>query len=102
KPPMGGVGEWLCGPMMGWIDDQGVLTLCDIGGQPERGWDPTRGHGAMYRLYPDSRMGRFLPYDKMGPGMPMSPRQAPAWFGDWEGTLFFPGQSKPGREGALS
>src|SRR5262249_38625581 len=65
-------------------------------------WDPTRGHGSILRLRRDDTLETIVTPDEIGSGMPMSPRRAPAWFGDWEGTLFFPGQSKPGPAGALS
>ncbi len=96
------VGGPLYDPMLGWADPDHSFVFCDIGGQPERGWNPEQGHGAIYRLHADGRLETIVSHEKIGPGMPMSPRRAPAWFGDWEGTLFFPGQSKPGRAGALS
>jgi hypothetical protein len=95
-------GDQLYDPMLGWSEPDHSVILCDIGGQPQRGWDPAQGHGSILRLHADDELEVIVPPEQIGGGMPMSPRRAPAHFGSWEGTTFYVGQTLPGRHGALS
>ena len=88
--------------MPGWSQPDHSVILCDIGGQPERGWDPNHGHGSILRLRPDDELEVIVGPENIGGGMPMSPRRVPAHFGAWEGSIFYAGQTLPGRGGALS
>jgi hypothetical protein len=94
-------GERLYDPALGFVDDDGSVVLCDIGGQPERGWDPDSAHGSLLRLHPDGTLETIVPTQNLR-GMPMTPKRAPASFGDWGGHIFYAGQGEPGRKGALS
>lgn len=87
-------------PMLGYVDDDGSLVFCDIGGQREQGWDPEQGHGAVWRLHPDDRIEAIVPPGNIGRGMIMFPMRAPEGFGEHGGELFFLGQLRPGRPGA--
>ncbi|MGV9867172.1 hypothetical protein [Rhodococcus koreensis] len=94
-------GTSLYDPNLGFVDDDGSLIVGDIGGQPERGgWDPERGHGAIWRLHRDDRLEEVVPSSNVGRGMVMFPKRAPRSFGKYAGNLFYYGQLRPGRPGA--
>lgn len=96
-------GDRLYDPMLGWTSPvDHSLILCDIGGQPERGWDPARGHGSILRLRADDVLETIVGPENIGGGMPMSPREATGEFGSYGGRIFYVGQTLPGRHGALS
>jgi len=78
----------------------GSVLLGDIGGQPERGWDPTRGHGAIFRLRTDDELEPVMPVGKIGEAMVLCPLVAPDHFGTFGGDIMFVGQANPGRAGA--
>ena len=95
-------GEFLYDPILGWVEDDGTLYFSDHGPQKDpANWVPYQGHGTIHRL---TRAGEHSRLFEPGavPGMPYLIRRAPAEFGDWGGDIFFPGQAKGGREGALS
>ncbi len=94
-------GTTLYDPMVGWFDPDGSMVFSDHGPQKEPGWDPAKGHGGIHRLYPDDHVEVVLPVGSYD-GMPFNIRRAPAWFGDWEGQIFFTSQSVAGRQGARS
>jgi hypothetical protein len=85
--------------MNGYIDEDGWLVFCDIGGQAKPGWDPEAGHGAIYRLSPHDELETIVPWGAAP--MIMFPTRAPASYGSHGGELFFLGQTVPGRTGAL-
>lgn len=87
-------------PMLGWIDDDGSLVFCDIGGQRQPGWNPREGHGSVWRLHPDDRLEAIVPPGAIGLGMVMFPMKSSPEFGDYANQVFFLGQLKPGRKGA--
>lgn len=88
-------------PMLGWIEDDESLVFCDIGGQAvEPGWDPSEGHGSIWRLHQDDRLEAIVPPGAIGKGMVMFPMKSAASFGDYAEQVFFLGQLKPGRAGA--
>jgi hypothetical protein len=87
-------------PMLGWVDDDESLVFCDIGGQSEPGWDPTAGHGSIWRLSRDDRLEAIVPPGAIGKGMIMFPMKSPPSFGPYHDQVFFLGQLKPGRAGA--
>lgn len=94
-------GTFLYDPILGWVEDDGTLYFSDHGPQADpTTWVPYAGHGAIYRL---TRAGDLMRLIEPGavPGMPYLIRRAPATFGEWGGDIFFPGQAKGGREGAL-
>lgn len=92
---------WLYDAQLGWIEDDGALIFHDIGGQGEPGWDPEKGHGSTWRLYPDDRLEAIVPPGNSGRAMIMSPMKSPASFGPEYGNQIFPlGQLRPGRKGA--
>ncbi|MDQ0382830.1 hypothetical protein [Amycolatopsis thermophila] len=95
-----GVGEWLYDPQLRFATADGAVVLSDIGGQPERGFDPTAGHGAIYRFTADDRLETISPPGMHGVTAPLRPEQAPPWFGGWGGHLFFIAQAESGRVGA--
>ena len=95
-------GEFLYDPILGWVEADGTLYFSDHGPQKDpANWVPYQGHGTIHRL---TRAGEHSRLFEPGavPGMPYLIRRAPAEFGDWGGDIFFPGQAKGGREGALS
>src|SRR4051794_11941551 len=67
-------------PMLGWVDDEGCVVYCDIGGQREPGWDPDQGHGSVWRLHPDDTLEAIVPPGNIGKGMIMFPMRATASF----------------------
>lgn len=87
-------------PMMGWIDDDGALVFCDIGGQRQPGWNPREGHGSIWKLHPDDRLESIVPPGSIGLGMIMFPMKSSPEFGAYASQVFFLGQLKPGRLGA--
>ncbi|MET0886080.1 MAG: hypothetical protein ABWX92_06480 [Mycetocola sp.] len=92
---------WLYDAQMGWLEDDDSLIFHDIGGQGEPGWDPQRGHGSTWRLYPDDRLEVIVPPGSSGRAMIMSPMKSPASFGEEYGEQIFElGQLRPGRNGA--
>src|SRR5262249_40397669 len=92
---------WLYDFQMGWIEDDGSLIFHDIGGQGEPGWDPEKGHGSTWRLYPDDRLECIVPPGSSGRAMIMSAMKSPASLGDEYGEqIFVLGQLRPGRNGA--
>jgi hypothetical protein len=100
--PLIDAGSFLYDPILGWVDEDGTLYFSDHGPQqdPSR-WVPYAGHGTIHRLTRDGVHSRLIEPGSV-PGMPYLIRRAPASFGEWEGDIFFPGQAKGGREGALS
>src|SRR5687768_2808175 len=95
-------GTMLYDPILGWVEDDGTLYFSDHGPQRDpTTWVPFAGHGSIYRLARDGGLTRLIEPGAV-PGMPYLIRRAPAEFGAWEGDIFFPGQAKGGREGALS
>jgi len=86
-------------------EDDGTLYF-------KRPWSAARPHdvGSVRRPWVDliaSRAGAVLtrliePVRRCPRHAVSHPPRAPAWFGAWEGDIFFPGQAKGGREGALS
>lgn len=95
-------GDVLYDAQLCWAEAGGSVLICDIGGQPRRGWDPEQGHGAFWRLHCDDSLTPVVPPGNMGRGMPLTPRLAPSSFPPWEGHVFFVGQTAPGRAGALA
>jgi hypothetical protein len=92
---------WLYDCQLGWIEDDGALIFHDIGGQKEPGWDPEKGHGSTWRLYPDDRLEPIVSPGSTGRAMIMSPMKSPESFGEEYGERIFPlGQLRPGRAGA--
>jgi hypothetical protein len=92
---------WDWDPTCAWAQPEGSILISDIGGQQQPGWDPSMGHGAIYRLHPDNRMETI-----MAPGVGRQagvfrPIIAPAGWGDWGGHIFFCSQVVPGRRGAV-
>src|SRR3954464_15841595 len=47
---------WNWDPQGPWAQPEGSILVSDIGGQEQPGWDPTMGHGALYRIHPDNRI----------------------------------------------
>jgi hypothetical protein len=95
-------GEFLYDPILGWVEDDGTLYFSDHGPQKDpTAWVPYAGHGTIHRLTRDGRHSRLFEPGAV-PGMPYLIRRAPAEFGEFGGDIFFPGQAKGGREGALS
>jgi hypothetical protein len=87
--------------MLGWVDPDGSLIFCDIGGQAvEPGWNPREGHGSIWRLHRDDRLEAIVPPGAIGKGMIMFPMKSPPSFGAYGDQVFFLGQLKPGRAGA--
>ncbi len=104
-----GAGEYLYDPQVFWdwnpdnvwATTPGSILISDIGGQPQPGWDPAMGHGAIYRLHADNRMETVMaPGDGRQAGV-FRPMIAPAGWGDWGGHIFFCSQIVPGRRGAV-
>lgn len=92
---------WLYDFQVGWLEDDGSLIFHDIGGQGEPGWDPEKGHGSTWRLYPDDRLECLVPPGSSGRAMIMSAFKSPASFGEEYGEqVFVLGQLRPGRNGA--
>jgi hypothetical protein len=93
--------SWLYDYMPGWLDDDGSFVFHDIGGQGEPGWDPEKGHGSTWRLYPDDRIECLVPPGSSGRAMLMTAMKSPESFGEeYGGRLFQLGQLRPGRAGA--
>src|SRR4030095_9823019 len=57
---------------MGWIHEDGAMVCTDIGGQAQPGWDPDKGHGALFRLHRDNRIEMIVPYGNTGRAMIMT------------------------------
>lgn len=104
-----GGGEFLYDPQVfwnynsntAWGGPEGSILISDIGGQPQPGWDPAMGHGAIYRLHADNRFETL-----MAPGVGRQagvfrPQIAPKGWGDYGDNIFFCSQSFPGRPGAI-
>jgi hypothetical protein len=92
---------WLYDYNVGWVDDDGSLVFQDIGGQGEPGWDPEKGHGSTWRLYPDDRLECIVPAGSSGRFQLMIPMKSTPSFGDEYGNqVFMLGQLRPGRRGA--
>ncbi|MET0886079.1 MAG: hypothetical protein ABWX92_06475 [Mycetocola sp.] len=92
---------WLYDCQLGWVEDDGSVIFHDIGGQGEPGWDPEKGHGSTWRLYPDDRLEVIVPPGSSGRAMIMSAMKSPASFGPEYGErIFVLGQLRPGRNGA--
>lgn len=87
-------------PMLGWVDEDGCVVFCDIGGQREPGWNPEEGHGSIWRLHPDDRLEAIVPPGRIGKGMIMFPMRSTQQFGEYGHQIFFLGQTSPGRAGA--
>jgi hypothetical protein len=95
-------GSFLYDPILGWVEDDGALYFSDHGPQRDvTTWVPYAVHGTIHRLTRSGEPSRLIEPGAV-PGMPYLIRRAPEWFGKWEGDIFFPGQAKGGREGALS
>ena len=95
-------GTFLYDPILGWVEDDGTLYISDHGPQKDPFvWDPAQGHGAIHRLTRGGKHSRVIEPGSVL-GMPYLIRRAPPWFGRWGGDIFFPSQSKGGRDGALS
>jgi hypothetical protein len=92
-------GDWLYDPQIRWADEDGSIVLADIGGQPQRGWDPNAGYGAIYRLK-DDKLHAIVPRGCHGMTAPLRPEKAPPHFGRWGGHIFTIAQAKGGRAGA--
>lgn len=92
-------GDVLYDPQIRWAEEDGSIVLADIGGQPQRGWDPNGGYGAIWRLK-DDRLHAIVPPGFHGMTAPIRPEKAPAGFGRWGGHIFTIAQAKGGREGA--
>ncbi|MGE0046698.1 MAG: hypothetical protein AB7T08_13160, partial [Hyphomonadaceae bacterium] len=86
--------------LLGYIEDDGALMFSDIGGQPEIGWDPERGHGSIWRRDRSGAMRCLVPAGATGRAMILQLRKAPAHYGPWGGHIFYTGQTEPGRPGA--
>lgn len=89
-------GEGFFDPMWGFEDDDGTIAFGDIGGQAEPGWDPTRGHGAVWRMHADDSVTPIVPPGHMGQAMCMYVRRALTWLGAYADQVFFLGQGRPG------
>jgi len=92
---------WNWDPACAWGGPAGSILVSDIGGQQQPGWDPSMGHGAIYRLLADNRLETL-----MAPGVGRQagvfrPIVAPQGWGDWGGPIFFCSQVVPGRRGAV-
>ncbi|MET0733853.1 MAG: hypothetical protein ABW054_12395 [Casimicrobiaceae bacterium] len=83
-----------------WVDESGALLITDIGGQAEPGWDPVKGHGALFKLHRDNRVEWLVPYGATGRAMIMSSIVSPPDFGEYGNRPFPLGQLRPGRDGA--
>jgi hypothetical protein len=83
-----------------WVDEDGSVVVTDIGGQPEPGWDPDRGHGSIWRLHRDDTIEMIVPPGNTGRAMIMSSMKSPPWFGEYANAVFPLGQLRPGRNGA--
>jgi len=87
-----------------WLDDDdGAMVVTDIGGQAEPGWDPIKGHGAVFKVHPDDRIETIVPYGSTGRAMIMSSVVSPKDFGgggEYANRVFPLGQLRPGRNGA--
>jgi hypothetical protein len=95
-------GTFLYDPILGWVEDDGTLYFSDHGPQADpTTWVPYAGHGTIFRLTRDGDLTRLIEPGAV-PGMPYLVRRAPRSFTGWAGDIFFPGQAKGGREGALS
>lgn len=94
------VGDWLYDPQLRWAEDDGSIILSDIGGQPERGFDPNGGYGAIYRLRTDDTLEEVVPRGMHGLVAPLRPLLAPQGFGPWGGQIFTVAQQISGRHGA--
>jgi len=93
-------GDQLYDPQIRWVEEDGSVVVSDIGGQPQRGWDPTGGHGAMFRLHQDDRLEVIVPPGFHGKTAPIRPEKAPDSFGQWGGQIFTVAQAQAGRKGA--
>ena len=85
---------------IGWVEDDGSIVITDIGGQGEPGWNPEKGHGSIFKLYPDNRIEPIVPYGNTGRAMIMSTTKSPKNFGEYGDRPFPLGQLRPGRKGA--
>jgi hypothetical protein len=83
-----------------YVDDDGSMVITDIGGQAQPGWDPIKGHGAVFKLHPDNRIEYLVPYGNTGRAQIMSTIRSPANFGEYSNRPFPLGQMRPGRDGA--
>jgi hypothetical protein len=93
-------GTWLYDAQAGWVEDDGSVVFHDIGGQGEPGWDPEKGHGSTWRLYPDNRLEPIVEPGNSGRAMVMSAMKSPSNFGEYSDRVFVLGQLRPGRKGA--
>jgi hypothetical protein len=104
-----GGGEFLYDPQVFWAWDEkspwarppGSILVSEIGGQQTSEWDPTMGHGAIYRLHADNQLETI-----MAPGVGRQcgvfrPIIAPQGWGEWGNHIFFCSQIVPGRRGAV-
>lgn len=83
-----------------WVEEDGSLIICDVGGQPRRGWDPLDGHGALWRLTAEDRLEPVIPWGRVYRGALFYPRLIPSSFGRWGGQSLVAAQLLPGRDGA--
>ena len=83
------------------VEDDGSVLVDDVGGQPRPSqFDPTLGHGAVWRLHADGKLETVVPWGSTHRGMPMFPIRGTDEFAPWQGSYFFSCQSRPGRTGA--
>jgi hypothetical protein len=84
--------------LLGWRNPaDGSIVFNDIGGQKERGWDPEKGHGALWRLHRDNRLEVLVPYGNVARYALIHIIKGEQQFGDSEGDVFIVAQTGPGR-----
>ena len=95
-------GDVLFDPVFGnVVEEDGSVLVDDVGGQPHPSrFDPTQGHGAVWRLHADGRLVPVVPWGGTHRGMPMFPIRATEDFAPWQGHYFLICQLRPGRSGA--
>jgi len=92
---------WNWQPESNWGGEPDSILVSDIGGQKQPGWDPTMGHGALYRLHADNRLETIMAPGHGRQAGVFRPTIAPQGWGDWGGHIFFCSQIVPGRKGAV-
>jgi hypothetical protein len=92
---------WDWDPAGEWANPPGSILVSEIGGQRQHGWDPTMGHGAIYRLHPDNRIETIMAPAVGRQAGVFRPAIAPKGWGDYGGNIFFGSQIIPGRRGAV-